>query len=85
MGESSGERTNEGWGTRPARPGRKQEAGFSFCATDTNGGGLRQAQFEFVRGQGQRTVVPGVPGSDAINAFAQRAILLIALSACSEV
>ena len=52
MGDSGGERTYAGHGTRPARPGRKQEAGFSFCATDTNEGVLRQAQFESVRGSG---------------------------------
>ena len=55
MGDSGGERTYAGHGPRPARPGRKQEAGFSIFATVKKGGVFRQAQFEFVRGQGQST------------------------------
>ena len=55
MGDSGGERTYAGHGTRPARPGRKQETGFSIFATVKKGGVFRQAQFEFVRGQGQST------------------------------
>ena len=85
MGDSGGERTYAGHGTRPARPGRKQEAGFSFCAMDTNGGFSGRPNSSLFEGHGQRTVVPGVPGPESTVGFAQRAILLIALSACSEV
>ena len=62
----------------------RKQAFHSAQRTQTGGfsGRPNSSLFE---GQGQRTVVPGVPGSESTVALGQRSILTIALSACSEV
>ena len=52
---------------RPARPRRKLEAECSRCGTYKRGGMLRQARFEFVRGQRRRTGVQGKPGPESVD------------------
>ena len=62
----------------------RKQAFHSAQRTQTGGfsGRPNSSLFE---GQGQRTWVLGVPGPESTVAFGQRAILPIALSACSEV
>ena len=62
----------------------RKQAFHSAQRTQTGGfsGRPNSSLFE---GQGQRTVVTGVPGPESFVAFGQRAILPITLRACSEV
>jgi len=62
---------------------RKQD--FHSAQRTQTGGFSGRPNSSLFEGQGQRTVVPGVPGPESTVAFGQRSILTIALSACSEV
>ena len=69
---------------RPARPRRKLEAECSRCGTYKRGGMLRQARFEFVRGQRQRTGVQGKPGPESVVVSGLCCVSTVVVNRCSE-
>ena len=69
---------------RPARPRRKLEAECSRCGTYKRGGMLRQARFEFVRGQRRRTGVQGKPGPESVVVSGLCCVSTVVVNRCSE-
>ena len=85
MGDSGGERTYAGHGTRPVGLVESRKQAFQSAQRTQTGGFSGRPSSSLFEGQGQRTWVPGVPGSESTVTYGQLSMLRIAMSACSEV